>query len=88
MQSESPFQSVYDLGSLLSVHPVKWAHRWGNAVVGVLLVGIGIGSLVFASVNALPPSPPVPPAHWEPPASYRSPVWGRWRWGDGASRWL
>jgi hypothetical protein len=54
MQSESPFQSVYDLGSLVSEHPVKWTHRWGNAAVGVALVGIGIGCLLFGAVNALP----------------------------------
>jgi hypothetical protein len=54
MQSDSPFQSIYDLGSLLSEHPIKRLTLWGGAVLGVLFTGIGVAALLFGATSALP----------------------------------
>jgi hypothetical protein len=53
MQSDSTFQSVYDLGSLVSEHPVKRLTLWGGAALGILFTGIGVASLLFGAVSAL-----------------------------------
>jgi hypothetical protein len=57
MQSDSPFQSVYDLGPDQSEHPVKGLHRWGGAILGVFLTGTGVASLLYGANSALPELP-------------------------------
>jgi hypothetical protein len=54
MQSDSPFQSVYDLGSLESEHPIKGLHRWGGLALGVFLTGTGIAALLCGVTSAIP----------------------------------
>jgi hypothetical protein len=54
MQSDSTFQSVYDLGSLVSEHPVKRLTLWGGAALGILFTGIGVASFLFGATTALP----------------------------------
>jgi len=53
MQSDSAFQSVYDLGSQVSEHPIKPLNRWGGMVLGVVLTGIGVAALLFGATSAL-----------------------------------
>jgi hypothetical protein len=54
MQSDSPFQSIFDLGSEQSQHPVKGLTLWGGIILGIVLTGIGVASLVFGATSALP----------------------------------
>lgn len=53
MQSDFAFQSIYDLGPLLSEHPVKASTRWGGAILSVLFLGIAAASLLFGATSVL-----------------------------------
>lgn len=53
MQSDSPFQSVYDLGSELSQHPVKGLTLWGGILLGIFLTGTGVASLLYGATSAI-----------------------------------
>ena len=54
MQSDLTFQSVFDLGSQMSEHPVKALHRWGGMLLGVFLTGTGVAALLFGATSAIP----------------------------------
>jgi hypothetical protein len=53
MPSKSPFLSVFELGTPRSEHSVKMLSKLGNGILGVLLVGFGLGVLLFGLYGAL-----------------------------------
>jgi len=53
MKSGSPFLSVFELGVQQSEHPVKLLNKWGSAILGVLLVGVGIAAFLVGALGAV-----------------------------------
>jgi hypothetical protein len=53
MKSVSPLLSVFDLGGLVSEHPVRLLPKWGTGILGVFLTGAGIAAVVYGVISAI-----------------------------------